>query len=149
MNAQPTTPHNKRAWPFYWIGRVNGRYAQVLDRRLKPLNIDVPRWRVLISLYEDVHLSISEIAEYSSMRLNTTTKVVQRMIGDNLVETRVRPSDARVTEVCLTREGDRLRELALEEARHVFNLSFQNVSDAEIMALNAILEKVFEQLIRL
>jgi len=149
VNAKQTNPHFKRNWPFYWVSRVNARYVQVLEKRLKPIGIDVPRWRVLMSLYEDTYLSISEIAEFSTMRLNTTTKVVQRMISDGLVTTRVRPSDARVTEACLTAEGDRLRALALAEARQVFDISFQDVSDEEMTALNAILEKVFGQLNRL
>lgn len=149
VNAKQPSPHFKKNWPFYWISRVDARYVQVLDRRLKPIGIDVPRWRVLMSLYEDTYLSISEIAEFSTMRLNTTTKVVQRMIGDGLVTTRVRPSDARVTEACLTIEGDRLRALALKEARDVFDLSFQTVSDEEMATLNTILSKVFDQLNRL
>ncbi|MBB4952219.1 DNA-binding MarR family transcriptional regulator [Agrobacterium vitis] len=136
----------KKNWPFYWISRVDARYVQILDKRLKPMGIDVPRWRVLMSLYEDTYLSISEIADFSTMRLNTTTKVVQRMIGDGQVTTRVRPTDARVTEACLTEEGDRLRALALKEARDIFEQSFSNVSDDEMAALNAILEKVFHKL---
>lgn len=139
----------KEDWPFYWISRVNARYVQVLEKRLKPLGIDVPHWRVLISLYESQYLSISEIAEMSTMRLNTTTKVVQRMIGDGLVTTRVRPTDGRVTEACLTEKGDRLRALALVEAREVFALSFPTVSASESAALNSILAKVFTQIDKL
>lgn len=139
----------KEDWPFYWISRVNARYVQVLEKRLKPIGIDVPHWRVLISLYESQYLSISEIAEMSTMRLNTTTKVVQRMISDGLVTTRVRPTDGRVTEACLTEKGDRLRALALTEARQVFDLSFPTVSLAERAALNSVLSKVFAQIDKL
>jgi len=149
LDARYMNTQFKKNWPFYWISRVDARYVQILDKRLKPMGIDVPRWRVLMSLYEDTYLSISEIAEFSTMRLNTTTKVVQRMIGDGQVTTRVRPTDARVTEACLTEEGDRLRALALKEARNIFEQSFNNVSDDEMAALNAILEKVFHQLNRL
>ncbi|ATN32295.1 MarR family transcriptional regulator [Rhizobium sp. ACO-34A] len=141
--------HSKRNWPFYWVSRVNARYVQILEKRLKPVGVDVPRWRVLASLYEDTYLSISEISEFSTMRLNTTTKVVQRMIADGLVTTRVRPTDARVTEACLTPEGDRLRELAMIEALHIFDAAFRNVTDEEMATLNVILEKVFEPLKRL
>lgn len=139
----------KEDWPFYWISRVNARYVQVLEKRLKSIGIDVPHWRVLISLYESQYLSISELAEMSTMRLNTTTKVVQRMITDGLVTTRVRPTDGRVTEACLTEKGDRLRALALVEARQIFDLSFQTVSPSESAMLNSILSKVFAQINKL
>lgn len=141
--------HTKEHWPFYWISRVNARYVQALERRLKPLGLDVPNWRVLISLYEENYLSISEIAELSTMRLNTTTKVVQRLIADGLVTTRIRPTDGRVTEACLTEKGDRLRALALDEAKAIYDLSFADIATEERVALNQTLARVFTQLNKL
>lgn len=149
MNAKIATPHAKKTWPFYWISRVDQRYVQVLEKRLKPMGLDAPRWRVLMSLHEDTYLSVSEIAEFSAMRLNTTTKVVQRLIADGLVTTRVRPTDARATEVTLTPEGERMGALALVEARDIFELAFRSVSNQEMDVLNGILEKVFSQLKRM
>ena len=149
MNAKNATPQAKKTWPFYWISRVDQRYVQVLEKRLKPMGIDAPRWRVLMSLREDTYLSVSEIAEFSAMRLNTTTKVVQRLIADGLVTTRVRPTDARATEVTLTAEGERMGALALVEVRDIFELAFRSVTDKEMEALNTILEKVFTQLKRM
>jgi MarR family transcriptional regulator, organic hydroperoxide resistance regulator len=136
----------KKDWPFYWVSRVNARYVQVLESRLKPLELDMARWRVLMSLYEDEHLSVSEIADYAVIKLNTATKIVQRMIVDGLVVTRVRPNDGRVTEVCLTAEGDRMRQLARKEADQVFASSFVEISPDELAQLNGLLEKVFLQL---
>lgn len=149
MNAKIATPHAKKTWPFYWISRVDQRYVQVLEKRLKPMGLDAPRWRVLMSLHEDTYLSVSEIAEFSAMRLNTTTKVVQRLIADGLVTTRVRPTDARATEVTLTPEGERMGALALVEVRDIFELAFRSVSNQEMEVLNGILEKVFSQLKRM
>ncbi len=137
----------KKDWPFYWVSRVNALYVQALERRLKPLDLDMARWRVLMSLYEDEHLSVSEIADYAVIKLNTATKIVQRMIADGLVVTRVRPNDGRVTDVCLTPEGDRLRRLARAEADQVFAATFVNISPDELKQLNGLLEKVFHQLI--
>lgn len=136
----------KKDWPFYWVSRVNARYVHALERRLKPLDLDMARWRVLMSLYEDEHLSVSEIADYAVIKLNTATKIVQRMIADGLVVTRVRPTDGRVTEVCLTPEGDHLRRLARKEADAVFSSSFLNITPDELAQLNGLLEKVFLQL---
>jgi DNA-binding MarR family transcriptional regulator len=149
LNAKIATPHAKKTWPFYWISRVDQRYVQVLEKRLKPMGLDAPRWRVLMSLHEDTYLSVSEIAEFSAMRLNTTTKVVQRLIADGLVTTRVRPTDARATEVTLTPEGERMGALALVEVRDIFELAFRSVSNQEMDVLNGILEKVFSQLKRM
>lgn len=136
----------KRNWPFYWISQVNGRYVQVLERRLKPIELDMPRWRVLMSLYEDGYLSVSQIAEFSVLKLNTATKIVQRMMLDGLVKTRSSPSDRRVTEVTLTAKGDKVRQKALIEAEKILAASFVSISPEELKALNTLLEKVFNQL---
>lgn len=138
--------HLKREWPFFWVSHVNVAYVNALERRIKPLGLDIPRWRTLICLYEDQHLSISEIAGFAALKLNTTTKIVQRMIAEDLVTTRVRPSDGRVTEVCLTPEGDRLRAAALIEARRVFEATFEAFSPEEVSHLNALLERALIQL---
>lgn len=138
--------HMKKNWPFYWISRVNARYVEVLERRLKTMGLDMPRWRVLISLYEEDHLSISEIADFSVMKLNTATKVVQRMVQDGMVETRVRPNDGRVTEVSLTAKGDEMRQIALVEAEKILAASFVNIPAKELAALNGMLEKVLNRL---
>jgi DNA-binding MarR family transcriptional regulator len=138
--------HMKKNWPFYWISRVNARYIQTLEARLKPIGLDMPRWRVLISLYEEEYLSVSEIAEISVMKLNTATKVVQRMVADGLVETRVSPGDGRVTEVTLTNHGDRMRQAALCEAESILAASFVHITPEELAALNGLLEKVLGRL---
>lgn len=138
--------HMKKNWPFYWISRVNARYVEVLERRLKTMGLDMPRWRVLISLYEEEHLSVSDIADFSVMKLNTATKVVQRMVQDGMVETRVRPNDGRVTEVSLTAKGDEMRQIALVEAEKILAASFVNIPAKELAALNGMLEKVLNRL---
>lgn len=136
----------RRDWPFYWISRVNARYVQVLEQRLKPINLDMPRWRVLMSLHEDEHLSVSQIAEFSVLKLNTATKIVQRMLADGLVVTRTSPVDARATEVSLTPYGDRMRQLAMAEADSILAGSFLDIAPNDIATLNGLLQKVFNQL---
>nr|WP_319250985.1 MarR family transcriptional regulator [uncultured Celeribacter sp.] len=144
-----TPDHFRDNWPYFWIDRASAYYMRALDKRLKPLGIDTPRWRVLMSLYQQNYMSVSEIAEFSTVKLNTTTKIVQRMLSAGLVETRVRPTDGRVTEVCLTEKGDELRAKALVEVDRIRADSFYNTSPAELEALNATLRKISADLAKL
>lgn len=146
---QTSPEHFRDGWPFFWINRANAYYTQALEKRLKPLGVDAPKWRVLMSLHEQNYMSVSEIAEFSTLKLNTTTKIVQRMIADGLVETRVRASDARVTEVCLTAIGDDLRAKALVEVDRIKAEAFYNTSPAELDALNDTLRKISDDLFKL
>ena len=134
--------HFKADWPFYWISQLNSAYGEALERRIRHIGLDIPRWRALMSLYEDRFLSVSEIAAFSAQKLNTTTKVIQRMIKDGLVTTRVRPTDVRVTEVCLTDKGDQLRKLALVEARAIYDQAFAGIDPARVQEMNKLMSEV-------
>lgn len=136
----------KQDWPFYWIVRTSNRYVQTMERRLKPIGLDVPSWRVLMCLHEDTYLSVSEIAEFSVIKLNTATKIIQRMTAQGLVTTRPRAEDLRVTEVTLTDEGDRQRLKARAVAETIFATAFADFSAEEQHQLNALLERVFNRL---
>ncbi|SFI87510.1 MarR family winged helix-turn-helix transcriptional regulator [Celeribacter neptunius] len=139
----PQTPeHFRDSWPYFWINRITAYYTLALEKRLKPLGIDVPRWRVMISLYQQDYLSISEVADFATLKLNTTTKIVQRMLADDLLTRRVRPNDGRVTEVCLTEKGDRLRARALIEVERIGTESFHNITPAERATLNHVLARI-------
>ena len=50
------------------------------------------------------------------------------MIKGELVATRVRRADGRVTEVCLTEKGDQQRKLALAEARTIYDQTFAGIA---------------------
>lgn len=113
---------------------------------LKPLDLDVPQWRVLMCLNDKVGLSISEIADLCIIKLNTTTKIVQRMQADDLVVCRPRRSDGRVTEARLTAKGKQLRIQARRRAEKVFADAFDGLEPAQVATMNAALEHVFTRL---
>lgn len=135
-----------REWPFFWVLRINARYLQVMESVLKPVGLDVPRWRVLMVLYDGEHMSISEIAEICVIKLNTTTKIIQRMVADGLVVTRPRASDGRVTEVTLTRAGVALRHRGWAEAEKVRERVYEGLDEAERKAMTEMLKGMFERL---
>ncbi|MEP1767813.1 MAG: MarR family winged helix-turn-helix transcriptional regulator [Sulfitobacter sp.] len=150
MSAQHDSPNKfKQNWPFFWVSQINAAYTNALERRIKAYGIDIPRWRAMMSLYEDQYLSVSEIAEFSAQKLNTTTKVIQRMMSDGLVSTRVRPQDGRVTEVCLTDKGEKLRRDAFTEAQAIFDATFAQLSEKEIELLNGTLSDLHTRLKKL
>jgi hypothetical protein len=64
------------------------------------------------------------------------------MIKDELVTTRVRPTDGRVTEVCLTDKGDQLRKLALVEAHAIYDQAFAGIDPARVREMNKLMSEV-------
>lgn len=136
----------KADWPFYWLTRASARYLLHIEVALKAIGLDVPRWRVLMSIHESGCASVSEIADQAIVKLPTMTKIVQRMQADGLVICRPRATDARVTEVLLTPSGLNARQQAWSEADRIYRKAFGAMSKRDIEKLNALLVRVFDNL---
>ncbi|WP_157218089.1 MarR family winged helix-turn-helix transcriptional regulator [Flavisphingomonas formosensis] len=135
-----------RTWPFYWLTRASGRYLQNMEEALRPIGLDIPRWRVLMVLHEEECASVSEIADHAISKLSTMTKIVQRMQADGLVICRPRASDARVTEVLLTEAGKKAGEKAWQAANGVYSQAFKSMRKSDIGTLNRLLEQLATKL---
>lgn len=126
-------------WPFYWLTRVTGRYLHEMEIALKAVGLDIPRWRVLMSLRGDKVLSVSEIADNAISKLPTMTRIVQRMEADGLVHCRQNAADRRVTEVILTDAGKIAGRQAWREADRIYARTFDKVAATDVARLNRIL----------
>lgn len=130
--------------PLYWLARVSGRYRLDMDRALKPIGMDVPRWRVLAILSEHAPASITELCDHAVIRLSTMTRIVQRLADTGLVTTRPREADGRVTEVSLTAAGREAAVSVHRQASRIFRQGFNNFSAEEVAVLNAMLQRLFD-----
>ncbi|CAD5106236.1 MarR family winged helix-turn-helix transcriptional regulator [Zestomonas carbonaria] len=136
----------KEEFPFYWLARVHGRYSMAMEKALKKIDMDIPRWRILFILKENGQSSISEISEHAIAKLSTVTKIVYRMKADGLVETNPCSNDGRVTQVSITEAGRRTVEQIQVSTAHIFANSFKGLTEAQITKLNQTLEKIFNNL---
>jgi DNA-binding MarR family transcriptional regulator len=145
QRADPANPGFRLAdSPLYWLARVAGRYRLDMDMVLKPIGMDVPRWRVLAILSEHEPASISELCDHAVIRLSTMTRIVQRLAENGLVTTSPRASDARITEATLTDAG---RQAAVEvhaQASRAFRHGFAGFSAEEVASLNSMLKRLFD-----
>lgn len=130
--------------PLYWLARVSGRYRLDMDRVLKPIGMDVPRWRVLAILSEHEPASVTELCDHAVIRLSTMTRIVQRLAEAGLVTTRPREADGRVTEVSLTEAGRAAAVSVHQQASRIFRQGFAGFTAQEVAALNAVLQRLFD-----
>lgn len=137
------------ASPFYWLTRVSGRYLLAMERQLKAIGMDVPRWRVLMVLAEHEPTSISTLSESSVVKLATMTRIVQRMEADGLVVTSTSESDGRVTEVAMTAVGRAALGKVRAKGSLVFRQAFAEVAPADADALIVQLRQLFGNLDRI
>lgn len=131
-----------KSWPFYWLAQANGRYLRNMEVALKAIDLDIPSWRVLMSLHEEGCASVSEIADHAIVKLSTMTRIVQRMQAEGLVTCRQRESDARVTEVMLTSKGKAAGQQAWQAANRIYDNAFRSLNKADIEALSRLLRRL-------
>ena len=147
LNPATSDEFTFRDWPFYWIARANGSYLKCMEAELQVVNLDIPRWRVLMTLAEEKRLSVSAIADYAIVKLSTMTKIIQRMQKDGLVISRTLSTDGRVTEVLLTEKGHEASVAAWEAANRVYTKAFAGIGVAKKKQINTILKQVVGNLL--
>jgi len=132
--------------PFFLMNRTVGAYGFAMERALRAVATDIPRWRVLMLAHERGPISVGDIADQGVLKLSTATKVVQRLRDEGLVKLRRRKGDARVSEVEATAAGRRAVTVIRKAASQLYSSAFRNVTAAEIEALNGTLSKVHRNL---
>ena len=145
--GDPAHPQFRIAdWPFYLIARTAGRYAVDMEHALRRVGMDLPAWRALMLLHECSPSSVSEMAERAVMKLSTMTRVVQRLQQRELVEVGTRAADARVTEVHITPDGEKVVEKIRSVASRIYQSAFKDIDAEEVRTLNDLLRRVFRNL---
>jgi MarR family transcriptional regulator, organic hydroperoxide resistance regulator len=133
-------------WPFYLMTQATGRYAMEMDRALHRLDMDLASWRALMWLHERNPSGVSEIADGAVMKLSTMTRVIQRLEKRGLVKLARRETDARVTDVHITSEGEKTVARIRLVAARIFHLVFHDFDTKEVAHLNALLRRVLARL---
>lgn len=128
--------------PFFQMNRAVGVYGLAMERALRAVGMDIPRWRVLMLAHERGPISVGDIADNGVLKLSTATRVVQRLRDDDLVRLSRRKTDARVTEVSASAAGRRAVKVIRTAASDVYRRAFADVDEASIDELMLILGRV-------
>jgi DNA-binding MarR family transcriptional regulator len=85
---------------------VTRQLGRVLDEE----GCSVEEWRALVLLADGVSHSMSEVAEFALLPAPTLTRLIDRMVADNLAYRTVDPQDRRRVLVHITPRGRALRK---------------------------------------
>lgn len=135
-----------REYPFYWVMRLGNRYTQAMEVQLKKINMNITSWRIGLILKENGTLSMTKIAEHAVGRLPTITKSVYRMQELGWVNVYQSPEDGRVTMVSITEEGLSTINNMIASTANIIEQAFEGLEKQEINDLNALLQKVLNNL---
>jgi DNA-binding MarR family transcriptional regulator len=104
----------------------------------------VEQWRTLVLLADGAGHPMSEIAEFAMLPAPSLTRLIDRMVSDNLVYRKVDPSDRRRVLVHSSVRGERLRQKLSDRIDRVQEAVLGHVDDDQLEQLAAVLAKLVE-----
>jgi DNA-binding MarR family transcriptional regulator len=133
-------------FPFYWVALLNSKYSIEMEKKLKTIDLDIIRWRILMLLKKHGEMSISDICIHAVAKIPTITKIMYRMKNDLLVSISTSKKDARVSIVTITDNGlDKINHI-VETTNELFSAAFDGFTTKEIERLNKLNKKLLSNL---
>jgi DNA-binding MarR family transcriptional regulator len=146
LQASPATSEDERVLLFGLLMETNARLERQLGAALEQaIGLPLAWFEVLLRVQraERGFLSMSELADMTVYSSGGTTRLVDRIEREGLVERFACPSDRRSVHVRTTADGDRVLAEALEvHAGHLDLLVTSKLTDDERTSLEAALRKL-------
>lgn len=117
---------------FFWFTQVLDRRDRQLASALKADGLRAPEWRTLATLHSRHRLSMSALADLTSIDRTTLSRVVERMVKAGWLMRLTDASDARVTRLALTASGERLFARIWPAVRQVNERAMANLPEPAI-----------------
>jgi DNA-binding MarR family transcriptional regulator len=135
--------------PFYLMAHADFKYHEDMDKVLHKHGVSKPIYRVMTVLREYQPASIGTIAEVALTKRSTISRIIDRMVEQQLVTTEPNADDNRITEVTLTIAGQQtLRKLTPIVGRQ-FTRAMVGVSNQDIVHLLRTLQTISANLSKL
>lgn len=134
------------SWPFYHLARLTALYGQRMEASLKPLGIDMPRWRVLAILDKRGTCTITQLTGEAVSRMSTMAKIIQRMMAEELVIATKSADDQRTTEVEIAPRGREILVQVQDKVGRIGRDAFHDVSKSELQTLIRTTRKIHTNL---
>lgn len=113
-------------------------------QRLEPMGVTYPQYLVLLVLWEQDGLTVSEIGKKLRLDSGTLTPLLQRLEGQKLLKRRRNTKDEREVKAWLTDEGNALKVSAADARRYVG--CCLGMSEDQILELRSDLMALVDQL---
>ena len=130
------------------MGKLHRSLRRNYDRQLKSFSLTPCQFEVLMTLWSEDGIVLSELGRRVSRDGPTITGVVDRMEKKMLVKRKRDSHDRRVVKVNLTAKGKNMQEQLSTTKKEVFERITHNLSLREINHLVTLLEKMMKNVER-
>ena len=128
----------------FWMRFVSNHVSHAFARKLVASGVTVAEWVVLRELYDQEAMASSVLAERAGMTRGAASKLVDRLVGKELVSRRDRTDDRRFQDIALTASGRRLLPALAALADRNDDEFFHPLSAKERETLIATLKKLVQ-----
>jgi DNA-binding MarR family transcriptional regulator len=130
------------------MGKLHRSLRRNYDRQLKSFSLTPCQFEVLMTLWNEDGIVLSELGRRVSRDGPTITGVVDRMEKKMLVKRKRNSSDRRVVKVHLTAKGQNMKEQLATTKKEIFERITHDLSLREINHLVTLLEKMMKNVER-
>ena len=128
------------------MGTLHRALKRNYDRQLKNFGLTPCQFEVLMALWEEDGILLSELGRRVSRDGPTITGVIDRMVKKILVKRKRGSSDRRVVRVILTAKGKSMQEQVSVTRRKVLEKITKNLSSKDIKHLESVLLKIMNNM---
>ena len=126
----------------YLINRAARAFAGRLAEELRPFDVGIGQWAVLLHLWGSDGMSQAQLAKRVAIEQPTMVRTIDRMERDGLVMRTPDPTDRRASRITLTERGWNLRDALVPLAQDVNRAATERLSDEEVATLRRLLAKL-------
>jgi len=127
-------------FPMYASSRMITRLYKPL---LEQFDLTYPQYLVLLVLWQEEKLSISELGQKLFLNTNTLTPLIKKMKDKDLIRKRRSKEDERTVFVQLTAKGKELKDLAKSVPSEL--IAALNMTDKDIETIRNIMWKFLDR----
>ncbi len=131
-----------KAIPFL-LARAGARMGNAFAKALKPYGLSLSEWRVCASLNHAPEQTLSELAAHASTDLSALSRIVDRLVTQDLVVREKCGTDGRAVRIALGGRGLALTRELIPLAQHYEAVALSDFSAAEVKALRAMLLRLY------
>ena len=149
VQDRSTEDHGPRTFAIedsigYLINRTARAFAAMLAAELRPFDVGIGQWAVLLHLWSVDGMSQAELARRAAIEQPTMVRTIDRMERDGLVTRTPDPRDGRASRITLTKRGRDLRDELVPLADGVNRAATEHLTDDEVATLRRLLAKLLE-----
>jgi DNA-binding MarR family transcriptional regulator len=132
----------EKAIPFL-VARAGARMGNAFSRALRPYGLSLSEWRVCASLHHTAHQTLSELSAHAASDLSALSRIVERLVAQELVLREKCGADGRAVRISLTARGSRLTREIIPLAQHYEKVALGDFTGAEAKALRSMLLRLY------